>query len=80
MKNCCIFLSLTVTFLSVAEISAEDGHRSSYYKDGEIHINVLGTPEKKPIPFDTVQSLRGGSRSFAEQYLRKKMPPIRDSR
>lgn len=24
-------------------------HRSSYYKDGEIHVNVLGTPEGKPL-------------------------------
>jgi len=49
MKNCSIFLFLPVTFLSFAEISAEDGHRSSYYKDGEIHVNVLGTPEEKPL-------------------------------
>jgi hypothetical protein len=27
--------------------SAEDGYRSSYYKDGEIHVNVLGQPEGK---------------------------------
>lgn len=25
------------------------GLRSSYYKDGEIHVNVLGTPEGKPV-------------------------------
>ena len=25
------------------------GYRSSYYKNGEIHVNVLGTPEEKPL-------------------------------
>ena len=25
------------------------GHRSSYYKDGEIHVNMLGEPEGKPL-------------------------------
>lgn len=29
--------------------AAEKGHRASYYKDGEIHVNVLGTPEGEPI-------------------------------
>ena len=27
----------------------QDSYRSSYYKDGEIHVNVLGQPEGKPI-------------------------------
>jgi hypothetical protein len=40
---------LAVTIFSVATACAEDGHRSSYYKDGEIHINVLGTPEEEPL-------------------------------
>lgn len=25
------------------------GHRSAYYKDGEIHVNLLGEPEGKPL-------------------------------
>ena len=29
--------------------SAEDGHRAAYYKNGEIHVNVLGTPEEEPL-------------------------------
>ena len=29
--------------------SIAGGHRSAYYKDGEIHVNVLGEPEGKPI-------------------------------
>jgi hypothetical protein len=29
--------------------NTEDGHRSSDCKDGEIHVNVLGQPEEKPI-------------------------------
>ncbi len=28
---------------------AAGGQRSSYYKNGEIHVNVLGTPEGKPL-------------------------------
>lgn len=28
---------------------AEGGFRASYYKDGEIHVNVLGTPEEAPL-------------------------------
>ena len=26
-----------------------DGHRSAYFKNGEIHVNVLGEPEGKPL-------------------------------
>lgn len=26
-----------------------EGHRASYYKDGEIHVNELGTPEGEPL-------------------------------
>lgn len=52
---CVAFLKLRIalpwllTFLAIASISAQDGYRSSYYKDGEIHVNVLGQPEGKPI-------------------------------
>lgn len=28
---------------------AEKNHRAAYYKDGEIHVNILGAPEVKPI-------------------------------
>lgn len=28
---------------------AENKHRVAYYKNGEIHVNILGTPEVKPI-------------------------------
>ena len=28
---------------------AEKNHRAAYYKDGEIHVNILGVPEVKPI-------------------------------
>lgn len=33
----------------ISSARAEDGHRSSYYKNGEIHVNILGTPEEKPV-------------------------------
>jgi predicted RNA-binding protein YlxR (DUF448 family) len=29
--------------------AAAEGHRSSYYKNGEIHVNVLGEPEGEPL-------------------------------
>ena len=29
--------------------SVAEGHRSAYFKDGEIHVNVLGEPEGKPL-------------------------------
>jgi hypothetical protein len=29
--------------------SGGESHRSSYYKNGELHVNVLGQPEGKPI-------------------------------
>jgi len=35
--------------LGGSQLTAEEGHRSSYYKNGELHVNVLGTPEEKPI-------------------------------
>lgn len=43
----CIVSLLTV--LTVTAARAEDGYRSSYYKNGEIHVNVLGQPESQPI-------------------------------
>lgn len=30
-------------------LHAADTHRSSYYKNGELHVNVLGTPEEEPL-------------------------------
>ena len=43
-----IHLILLSASLSVAT-AQERGHRASYYKDGEIHVNVLGTPEEEPL-------------------------------
>ncbi len=43
-------LLVTCVSLSASALSfAQDGLRASYYKDGEIHITVLGTPETKAI-------------------------------
>ncbi len=37
-------------FLLQAQVYAEGkSHRASYYKDGEIHVNVLGSPEGDPL-------------------------------
>lgn len=41
-------LLLAFTLLA-ATAAAQEGPRASYYKDGEIHITVLGQPETKPI-------------------------------
>lgn len=44
--------SLHLTFaalLFAASLHAAEPYRASYYKDGEIHITVLGKPEGKPI-------------------------------
>jgi Tol biopolymer transport system component len=42
-----------IAFLSAALCSltshAADGYRASYYMNGELHVNVLGTPEDKPL-------------------------------
>lgn len=43
----CVTAMLTASGVKPAR--AEDGRRSSYYKNGEIHVNVLGQPEGKPI-------------------------------
>jgi Tol biopolymer transport system component len=42
-------LCSAAVFVSPFVSAAEEGHRSSYYKDGEIHVNVLGTPEEEPL-------------------------------
>ena len=36
-------------FAAESTPSNRTGHRSSYYKNGEIHVNILGTPEGKPL-------------------------------
>jgi hypothetical protein len=36
-------------FLAFSSASGEDGHRSSYDKDGEIHVTVLDQREGTPI-------------------------------
>ena len=40
---------LLTGFFYLPATGAEKGHRSSYYKDGEIHVNILGTPEGEPL-------------------------------
>jgi hypothetical protein len=44
-----ILLFLCIATLSLATEPAASGPRASYYKDGEIHITMLGQPETKPI-------------------------------
>ena len=41
-------LGVILAFTSLSSF-ADDAPRSSYYKNGEIHITVLGSPETKPI-------------------------------
>ncbi|MCP4849197.1 MAG: hypothetical protein GY899_14745, partial [Verrucomicrobiaceae bacterium] len=58
-SNSCLFpistgrspLTLVLAvFLLQAQVDAEDTvHRASYYKDGEIHVNALGSPEGEPL-------------------------------
>ena len=36
-------------FAAESTPSNRTGHRSSYYKNGEIHVNILGTPEGRPL-------------------------------
>ena len=36
-------------FAAESTPSNRTGHRSSYYKNGEIHVNILGTPEGNPL-------------------------------
>ena len=40
---------LITSFLVNNTQGAEKRHRAAYYKNGEIHVNILGTPEVKPI-------------------------------
>jgi Tol biopolymer transport system component len=40
---------LATAILCVATAIANEGHLASYYKDGEIHVNILGTPEEEPL-------------------------------
>ena len=42
-------LAFLICFAFQTSHAAAEGHRSSYYKNGEIHVNVLGTPEGKPL-------------------------------
>ena len=44
-----LFVSLCFIGILAIHAHAEDNQRSSYYKNGEIHVNVLGTPEGKPL-------------------------------
>lgn len=45
------FIALSIlTGIFIADAAhAGDGHRASYYMNGEIHVNVLGTPEGNPL-------------------------------
>ena len=51
MVNSLLFAFALAGPLFAAEsfLSNETGHRSCYYKNGEIHVNILGTPEGKPL-------------------------------
>ena len=40
---------LSIPLFALAAVGSEKVHRASYYKDGEIHINTLGQPERKPL-------------------------------
>jgi hypothetical protein len=44
-----IFSVLITGLLGFPTVNAADGHKASYYVNGEIHVNVLGTPEGKPL-------------------------------
>jgi len=47
--SACFAMLFLVTSIHTSIGFADEGHRSSYYKNGEIHVNVLGTPEEKPL-------------------------------
>jgi len=49
--NCSSVVAFSQTTTTEEPIESDDrrGHRASYYKDGEIHVNVLGTSERKPL-------------------------------
>ncbi len=38
-----------LTLFCLQPVLGEEGFRSSYYRNGEIHVNVLGTPEGEPL-------------------------------
>ena len=45
-----LILSVLITgLLGFPTVNAADGFKASYYVNGEIHVNVLGTPEGKPL-------------------------------
>ena len=46
-----IIYVITITLLTHLDLCSKEkeNHKFAYYKDGEIHINVLGTPEGKPL-------------------------------
>ena len=48
MGERCLWLSLLLVAAACVH-GAGTGHRSSYYVNGEIHVNELGTPEGKPL-------------------------------
>ncbi len=49
MKSFCISTTCISLLAFTIQTSVAESHRSSYYKNGEIHVNVLGTPEGKPL-------------------------------
>ena len=45
-----LFLLFSRTIDAFREAAEGDrSHRSAYFKNGEIHVNILGTPEGKPL-------------------------------
>ena len=42
---------ITITLFTHLDLCSKEkeNHKFAFYKDGEIHINVLGTPEGKPL-------------------------------
>lgn len=42
-------LLLSSLVLGLCAFAGDPEYRSSYYKDGELHVNVLGTPEGTPL-------------------------------
>ncbi len=48
MKRSLPYLLLLLCAVALQSNAAET-HRASYYKNGEIHVNELGTPEGKPL-------------------------------
>lgn len=43
------FVALLLTIATAQKVESAESHRAAYYKDGEIHVNVLGQPEGKPL-------------------------------